>query len=108
MTKVKKAKTKFPNMENATAGFCADELGAWRAKKAIAEEMEKFFRAGLMARLDEGQDRVEGEKYIATVEGASREGLNTKKIREDMDEDWIDEHTSVTSYKVVRTKLVED
>ncbi|KKK63886.1 hypothetical protein LCGC14_2989740, partial [marine sediment metagenome] len=51
-----------------------------------------------------GQTLVEGDKlYDGMVEDVVQERLDTEKIRADMDEDWIRDHTKVIEFKTIRT-----
>ncbi len=99
-----KVKNKVPNLDNATPGMLIDELGGLRSKISVLKKQEGFYKQALMARLEDGQTLVEGDQFFdGMIEDTVQERLDTPKIREDMDEDWIRDHTKVLEFKTIRT-----
>ena len=101
---VRKVKEATPNLDNATPGMLIDQIGDIRTTMAMLKKREGFYKQALMARLEDGQTLVEGDEfYDGMIEDTVQERLDTPKIREDMDEDWIREHTKVLEFKTIRT-----
>ncbi len=101
---VPKVKDAIPNLDNATPGMLVDEIGDIRVAMSRLKKREGFYKQALIARLDEGQTLIEGDKlYDGMLEETVQERLDTAKIREDMDEDWLRDHTKVIEFKTLRT-----
>ncbi len=103
MAKKKADPFPMPNLDNATPGSLVDDLGATRAESAKLKKREGFIKQALFARLDEGQTLVEGEVFNAMIQDTVQERLDTAKIRETEDDDWLADHTNVIEFKQIRT-----
>jgi hypothetical protein len=100
----KKATVRVPNLDNATPGMLIDEIGVVREQMSSLKKTEGFLKQALTARLEEGQTIVEGDNtHDGLIENTVQERLDTPKIREDMDDEWIRDHTKVLEYKTIRT-----
>lgn len=98
-----KAKVKVPNFANATPGFLVDELGEVRAKLKELQGQEGVLKEALQARLPKGTTAVTGEKYNAAITQTSQVRLDTDKIRSEMPEEWVAEHSKEITFTTIRT-----
>ena len=94
---------RMPNLDNATPGYLADELGKAREKKKEYEQLEGFYKSALVARLGD-ETECEGDEFVAEVTESSRTALSAPLVRASMDQDWIDEHSTTSYFNVVKTK----
>lgn len=98
-----KSKSKMPNLDNATPGFLVDELGAVREQIKDLQKHEGYFKEALKARLEPGQTTVDGEVFSALIEEVEQVRLDTPLIRKDMDEEWLDEHSKLVEFIMIKT-----
>ncbi len=102
MAKAKK-KDDIPNLDNATPEFLIDEIERVRDEQKPLKKLEGIYKEALKARLPENQNAVEGEFYAGIISEEERTGLDTAKIRKDMDDDWIQEHSTTSTYAKIST-----
>jgi hypothetical protein len=102
----KRRKFKMPDLSNATPTFLVDELGKLREQASDLKKLEGVYKQALMARLN-GKQVVEGEEFVAMISSEKRTSLDTSKIKEEMDDDWVQEHSRTTEFKKISTKRVE-
>jgi len=94
-----------PNMSNATAGMCVDELGRAKAWKSYFEKVEAFYKEAFKARA-EGQTLVEGDKFQASIEVAPRSFLITELVEKQLSKKKLAECYRTQDVTTVRvTKL---
>lgn len=103
-----KTKTEIPNLANATPEFLTDELGEVRAQIKKLEKLKDLYSEALQGRARLlGQTKFIGDKYTSEIVQMSRTGLDTAKVKESMDEDWVAEHSKTTEYSQVNVKSIE-
>ena len=101
-TAVKTTADQMTNLANATPEFLVDELGDIREQVRVLKKQEGFYKTALKARMDY-DEMILGERYKGVKTQKERTGLDVAKIREDMDEDWIDDHTVTSDYDQIDT-----
>ena len=99
------SKLEMPNLANATPSFLIDEMGRLRAEIKKLEQMEGYYKEALKAQWPEGEKSHEGENYLAERLYVVQSRLDSAKIKEDMDEDWMSEHSKEVSYYQFKVKL---
>lgn len=98
-------KQEMPNLANATPSFLIDEMGRIRSEVKKLEQMEGYYKEALKAQWPEGETQEDGEIYAAERIYVVQGRLDTAKIREDMSEDWLKDHSKETSYYQFKIKL---
>jgi hypothetical protein len=94
---------KMPNLDNATPGFIVDELGSVREEIKNLVKFEGYYKEALKARLEPGQATVDGETFSALIVDTEQVRLDTARIKEDMDEVWLDEHSKLIEFITIKT-----
>lgn len=98
-------KERMPDLSNATPPFLVDELGKVRAQMSKIKRLEGYYKEALSARWPAGESECSGENFTCEREYVSQVRLDTDKIRADMDEDWIKEHSKEVNYYQFKVKL---
>lgn len=95
----------MPNLDNYTDAALVDDIGETKAEIKKLEKREGYLKEALKSRMDE-QDTTEmfGDAYEANLGFQERSSLDVKRIREDMDEEWIEEYTRETTVSMLRLK----
>ena len=98
-----KKSVELPNLNNATPGFCVDELG--EAKKQIKywKAREAIFKEALSARRGKLTE-IKGERFEASITPGSKTTISMDAVKEKLGEDWCDENSTTTAFDTVRIK----
>jgi len=101
----KRKTVEIENLSNATPEYLTDELGAIRAQISALEKRKDLLSEALKGRARLlGEYIFKGEVFTSEIVEMSRSSLDSEAIRQEMDTDWIDAHTKVTSYQQINTK----
>ncbi len=76
-----KKNSRMPNLDNATPMSLVDDLGETREKISALKKLEGIYKEALKARLDEGQETVEGDKFNALIEQVTQSRLDTDQVK---------------------------
>lgn len=99
-----KAKTKVPNLANATPEFLADEIGKLAEARKENEKMEKLYKEALKARCKNlGIDFVQGEEFEVSITKSDRTALDTTAVKAEMGDDWWAERCKISEVTTVRS-----
>ena len=98
-----KAKQKMPDLSNATPTFLADELGGVREQIKKFKKLEGYYKEAMLARLEQGQTTVEGEKYLQTIVEVEQMRFDTAGAKEKYGEDWYNDHCKQIEFIQVKT-----
>ncbi len=98
----KSTKSGLPNLDNATPEVLVDWLGDVREKAKELKQLEGYYKEALMARAED--DLITGEVFYATIEEVEQMRLDTSAVKEEMGDEWWEDHCKLTSYKKVSTK----
>ena len=104
MAKSKKSDNEFrvPDLSNATPEMLIDELGEVRDKIKVLKKYEGLYKDALLARLEEGEVTVEGEKYAGLVERVSQNRFQAASAKEEMGQEWYTSHCKDVEFTQVK------
>lgn len=72
---------KPPNLSNSTPAMIVDELGKIKVIEGQLKKLKEFYKEALKARLDPGQNTIEGEAFISSITTADRTALDQEKAK---------------------------
>ncbi len=104
--KAAKRKSGLPNLDNATPAVLVDWLGNVREQTKELKQLEGYYKEALLARIDDDEEEVVGEKFSATIEDVEQMRLDTGTVKEEMGDDWWQDHCKLSEFKMIRTKRI--
>ena len=75
-----------------------DILGQLNAERKVIEKMEKFLKEAVPTLFDEEEFEYATSKFMVTRVCDTRVSLDTTRIKESMDEEWLAGFTRETEY----------
>jgi len=100
--KTSKKKSGLPNLDNATPSVLVDWLGNVREQMKELKQLEGYYKEALQARTDD--EEIIGEQFTATIEDVEQMRIDTAAVKEEMGDEWWDDHCKLIEYKKVSTK----
>ncbi len=94
---------RMPNLDNATPMSLTDDLGEVREKISALKKLEGIYKEALKARLDEGQQTVDGEKFSALIEVTTQSRLDQDKVKAETDPEVLKGWYKEISFTTIRT-----
>ena len=98
-----KPKSRMPNLDNATPGAIVDWLGGVREEIKTLKKLEGYYKEGLKARIDEGEDEIEGEIWKADITDVVQARIDGDAIKTEMGQDWWDDHCKTIEDQMIKT-----
>ncbi len=94
---------RMPNLDNATPMSLVDDLGETREKISALKKLEGIYKEALKARLDDGQQTVDGDKFSALIEETTQSRLDQDKVKASLDPDVLATCYKEISFTTIRT-----
>lgn len=101
-----KRKSGLPNLDNATPEILVDWLGGAREQIKELQQLEGYYKEALKARIAEGQDEIIGEKFAAEIKEISQSRLDSATVKEEMGEEWWEDHCKLIEFQQIRTRRI--
>lgn len=93
----------LPDLRNATPMAIVDWLGSTRVELAKLKKLEGYYKEGLKAKLEDGEDEVEGEEFRAEIVDVCQRRLDNELVKEEMGAQWWDKHCHDIEFQQIRT-----
>ncbi len=101
-----KRKTGLPNLDNATPNALVDWIGNVREQMKELKQLEGYYKEALLARVRSDEYEVTGEQFVATIEDVASMRIDTAGVKEEMGDEWWEDHCKLSEYKMIKTKRI--